>query len=188
MTVSESVEEGNLFASASGDLRSCFLQTLGPEIFEEFVDGRQPTPEEGMKFGPCMDSPGSGSGDESTGDSGEGDATSQSADQPSNPFASASPELRNCIIQAVGQEVFEQLVGGVQPSQEDGARFGPCMGAQGSNAPGGVVSHRIAVPVFPKIRTDTGGRVETSSSASRPFNFSLGTSQFQTRPISRPLE
>ena len=52
----------------------------------------------------------------------------------------------------------------------------------------GAASYRIAAPVFLKTRADTGGRVETSSSASRHFNFSLAASQFQTRPISRPLE
>ena len=49
-------------------------------------------------------------------------------------------------------------------------------------------NRRIAALVFPKIRLGTVGQVEISSSASRPFNFSRATSQFQTRLISRPLE
>ena len=41
-----SPQDTNVFASSSGDLRSCFLRTLGSEILKELVDGRQPTPEE----------------------------------------------------------------------------------------------------------------------------------------------
>jgi hypothetical protein len=116
---------------------------------------------------------GANSGNESTGGSGGGDTTSQSVDQSSNQFASASPELRNCIIQAVGQEVFEQLVGGAQPSQEDGAKFGPCMGAQGSNAPGeGGES------------SDSGSCIpEDPSGYGRPSrDFLLGIKAFQLQP------
>jgi len=126
-----------------------------------------------MKFGPCMNPLGANSGNESTGGSGGGDTTSQSVDQSSNQFASASPELRNCIIQAVGQEVFEQLVGGAQPSQEDGAKFGPCMGAQGSNAPGeGGES------------SDSGSCIpEDPSGYGRPSrDFLLGIKAFQLQP------
>ena len=126
-----------------------------------------------MKFGPCMNPLGANSGNESTGGSGGGDTTSQSVDQSSNQFASASPELRNCIIQAVGQEVFEQLVSGAQPSQEDGAKFGPCMGAQGSNAPGeGGES------------SDSGSCIpEDPSGYGRPSrDFLLGIKAFQLQP------
>ena len=175
MTVSDSepTEEGNLFANASGDLRSCFLQTLGPEIYEELVDGRQPTPAEGMKFGRCMNPSESGSEDESTSGSGGSDAASRSVDQPSNPFALASPELRSCIIQAVGQEVFENLVAGMQPSQEDGAKFGPCMGAQGSSAPGGDSESSNSSSCIP----------EDPSGYGRPNrDFLFGIKAFQLQP------
>ena len=126
-----------------------------------------------MKFGPCMDPPGSDSGDESTGSNGGNVAASQSVDQPSNPFASASPELRNCIVQAVGQEVFEQLVGGAQPSQEDGTKFGPCMGAQGSDTPGGGGGPADSGSCIP----------EDPSGYGRPNrDFLLGIKAFQLQP------
>ena len=126
-----------------------------------------------MRFGPCMSSSGPSSGGESTGGSEEGDAASLSVGQPSNLFASASPELRNCIIQAVGQEVFEQLVGGVQPSQEVGARFGPCMGAQGSNTSGGGGESSDSGSCIP----------EDPSGYGRPSrDFLLGIKAFQLQP------
>ena len=109
--VIESAVADNLFAAATGDLRSCFLQMLGPVAFEELVNGRQPTPDEGVRFGPCMGASGPPSRD---------DSTSQSAGQPLNLFASASPELRNCIIQAVGQETFERLAQGGVPAHRGG--------------------------------------------------------------------
>jgi hypothetical protein len=120
-----------------------------------------------------MDPPGSGSEGESTGGSGGGDAASQPVDQPSNLFSSASPELRNCIIQAVGQEVFEQLVGGAQPSEEVGAKFGPCMGASGPNAPGGGGESSDSGSCIP----------EDPSGYGRPSrDFLLGIKAFQLQP------
>ena len=70
---------------------------------------------------------------------GEGsDASTPGADQSSNLFATAGPELRDCIIQAVGQETFGQLAqGGYQPTAEEGAAFGPCMAPSGPGSAGG---------------------------------------------------
>ena len=171
--VATTTQETNVFASSSGDLRSCFLRTLGPEILEELADGRQPTPEEEMRLGPCMNESQPGSGDEGIAGGGEGEIASQPLGQPSNLFASASPELRECIIRAVGQEVFERLARGAQPTPEEGAEFGPCLGTQIPNSAGVGQESSDSSSCIPEDPTGYG----------RPSrDFLLGIKAFQLQP------
>ena len=50
-----------------------------------------------------------------------------SADQPFNPFRTADPDLRNCLIAALGQQTYDEL-STRQPEPEEQQAIGPCMG------------------------------------------------------------
>ena len=90
-----------------------------------------------------------------------------------NPFANASAELRDCVIQAVGQERFERLAQGYQPTAEEGAAFGPCMAPSGPGSAGG------GSPI-----PDSGSCVpEEPGGYGRPnHDFLFGIKAFQLRP------
>jgi len=58
---------------------------------------------------------------ESNGDDGP------SANQPVNPFTSTDPDLRDCLIAALGQQSYDELATR-QPGPEEQQALGPCMG------------------------------------------------------------
>ena len=50
-----------------------------------------------------------------------------SANQPANPFTSTDPDLRDCLIAALGQQSYDELATR-QPGPEEQQALGPCMG------------------------------------------------------------
>ena len=122
-----------------------------------------------------MAPPGPGSGEPNLTSEAGSDASTPGADQSPNPFATAEPELRDCVIQAVGQETFEQLTQGYQPTAEEGAAFGPCMAPSGPGSAGG---DRPPIP-------DSGSCVpEEPGDYGRPnHDFLFGIKVFQLRPV-----
>jgi len=69
---------------------------------------------------PAQDDMASGSTPESNGDDGP------STIQPANPFTSTDPDLRDCLIAALGQQTYNELATR-QPGPQEQQAMGPCM-------------------------------------------------------------
>ena len=141
-------QPANPFTSTDPDLRACLIAALGQQSYDELAT-RQPLPEEQQAMGPCMgpaqddmgptqDDMGPTQDDMGPADSNPARSDNDngpSANQPANPFTSADPDLRACLIAALGQQSYDELATR-QPGPEEQQAMGPCMGpAQGGAGP-----------------------------------------------------
>ena len=134
-------QPANPFTSTDPDLRACLIAALGQQSYDELAT-RQPLPEEQQAMGPCMgpaqDDMGptqDNMGPADTNPARPDNDNGPSANQPANPFTSTDPDLRACLIAALGQQSYDELATR-QPLPEEQQAIGPCMGpAQGGAGP-----------------------------------------------------
>ena len=96
-------------------MRDCLVGIFGSALYAE-LNTRPPNPAEGAAMGPCMAAHATSASSES------------SVDGPFNPFKSADPELRDCLIAVFGTGLYEELRDR-RPGPAENAATEPCMAA-----------------------------------------------------------
>jgi len=113
----------NPFRTADLDLRDCLVTVFG-QILHDELRNRQPTLDEDAAMGPCMADFMAPADPDLTGSD---DDDGPSTNQPFNPFTSTDPDLRDCLIAALGQQTYDEL-STRQPEADEQQTMGPCMG------------------------------------------------------------
>lgn len=113
---------------ASPELQACLTDALGPEVYEEIGRGqRNPTDAELQLAQPCLDQFAS--------------QHTASNYQPGETLPNASPEVQDCVKQAIGEQAYNELFDNQRlPEDTEEQLMSPCLAQLGGGDEGGMPS------------------------------------------------